>query len=201
MINFTIIDYKIGNHKSLDVFIRNLGHRTKVSSSYNDIKLSDIIILPGIGAFPSAMSSIKELKLDNLIINEYLRNKPIIGICLGMQLLASTSYEFKETKGLNIIPGKVMPLKKSFNIGWNSVKTIGNQGKITIRSKDTFYFNHSYGFNCNKKFLLAETNDEQKIPSIIRKKNVYGIQFHPEKSQKSGKILFKNIIKDIKNNA
>ena len=116
MIRFVIVDYKIGNHKSLEFFLKKMGHEVKVSSSFNDIKSSDIIILPGIGAFPAAMAAMKELKLDKIIINEYLRNKPIIGICLGMQLLATKSSEFEETKGLNIIPGKITPLKQSYNI-------------------------------------------------------------------------------------
>ena len=201
MIRFVIVDYKIGNHKSLEVFLKKMGHEVKVSSSFNDIKSSDIIILPGIGAFPAAMAVMKELKLDKIIINEHLRNKPIIGICLGMQLLATKSSEFEETKGLNIIPGKITPLKQSYNIGWNAVKTIKDFGKIVIKDKDSFYFNHSYEFKCDKKYLIGETNDSFKIPAIVRKKNVIGIQFHLEKSQSSGKNLFLNIIKELKNNA
>ena len=86
----------------------------------------------------------EELIKENILLKEELEK-------------TTPNMETKQTKGLNIIPGKVMPLNHSFNIGWNSIKTIGEQGKITIGSKDTFYFNHSYGFSCNKKFLLAET--------------------------------------------
>jgi len=119
----TIVNYKIGNQKSLEVFFKNLGYNTILTYEKDQINKAEVIILPGIGAFPNAMKSLKDNQLIDLIKTKAKTGTPIIGICLGMQLLTSKSYEFEETLGLNLIPGKIKKLKNlNFNIGWNNIK-------------------------------------------------------------------------------
>ena len=135
----TIIDYKIGNQKSLEIFFKNLGYETSLTYKKNEIDKSEIIVLPGIGAFPSAIKSLNENNLIDVIRKKANKGTPIIGICLGMQLLASKSYEFEETKGLNLIPGQIKKLKHPKSPKFpaftpsNSVSTACAQSSITFK--------------------------------------------------------------------
>jgi glutamine amidotransferase len=191
----TIINYKIGNQKSLEVFFKNLGYNTILTCEKDQINKAEVIILPGIGAFPNAMKSLKDNQLIDLIKTKAKKGTPIIGICLGMQILTSKSYEFEETLGLNLIPGKIKKLKNlNFNIGWNNIKKINKSVELWFSESDTFFFNHSYYYEGKNKYVIAKTNLKQNVPAIIKNKNIYGIQFHPEKSQESGKNLMINLL-------
>lgn len=198
MKSLTIIDYKIGNQKSLEIFFKNLGYNTKLTNKKDEVDKSEIIILPGIGAFPSAINSLKENNLIELIKKKANKGIPIIGICLGMQLLASKSFEFGETKGLNLIPGEIKKLKNSkFHIGWNNIKKTNKAVELWFSEIDGFFFNHSYYYEGNNKYIIAKTNYSQEIPSIIKKNKIYGIQFHPERSQQAGKNLLINLLRAL----
>lgn len=194
----TIVDYKIGNQKSLEIFFKSLGYDTILTNNKYEIDKSEIIILPGIGAFPGAIKSLKESKLISIIKKKAKNGTPIIGICLGMQLLASKSFEFEENKGLNLIPGEIKKLKNSkFHIGWNNICKINKAVELWFSEIDGFFFNHSYYFEGKKKYIIAKTNYNQEIPAIIKKNNIYGIQFHPERSQEAGKNLIINLLKSF----
>ena len=198
MTKITIIDYKIGNHTSLEKFFHNLRFDALITNDHNKIKNSDIIILPGVGAFPEAMRQIKKAKLDRVIIDGGKNGKPIIGICLGMQLMGTRSYEYGKTNGLELIPGEIIPLHNNiFNIGWNNIVKKRKANEIFFSDQDNFFFNHSFKFKCDPKYIICETNDKYKIPAIIKYKNIIGIQFHPEKSQSSGQRLIINLINEI----
>ncbi len=193
----TIVDYKVGNQKSLEVFFSSIGYETILSNKKKDIQSSEIIILPGIGAFPEAMKSMNKNSLTKIIKEKASHGTPIIGICLGMQLLATKSYEFGVTKGLNLIPGEIRMFdSNAFHIGWNNINKIhkGNNTEIWFSNEDSFFFNHSYYFKGSSKFIVAKADHKISIPSIIKKKNIYGIQFHPEKSQSAGKNLLINLL-------
>jgi glutamine amidotransferase len=191
----TIVNYKIGNQKSLEVFFKNLGYNTILTYEKDQINKAEVIILPGIGAFPNAMKSLKDNQLIDLIKTKAKTGTPIIGICLGMQLLTSKSYEFEETLGLNLIPGKIKKLKNlNFNIGWNNIKKINKSVELWFSELDTFFFNHSYYYEGKNKYVIAKTNLKQNIPAIIKNKNIYGMQFHPEKSQEAGKKIMINLL-------
>ena len=198
MKKITIIDYDVGNQKSLEIFFKDIGYESTLTNKIEIIKKSQIIILPGIGAFPAAMQSLEDNKLVTLLKDMSTKGIPIIGICLGMQLLATKSYEFVETKGLNLIPGEVKRLKKSnYHIGWNNMNKVNKAAEICFWETDGFFFNHSYYFQGNNKYIITKTNHTQEIPAIIKKKNIYGIQFHPEKSQEVGRNLMINLLGDL----
>ena len=206
-----IIDYGSGNIKSVYNSVKktlnnfNMTIEVKVSNNLLEIKNSDKIILPGVGSFNQCMDRIN--KTEDLVgtLNDQIitKKKPFLGICVGMQILADYGYENKKTKGLSWINGEVKSLKnftdhsqnlKVPHMGWNNLsinsKTINLLHNIT--DEDQFYFVHSYFFDIkNKKNIISNTKYGIEIPAIINYDNIFGFQFHPEKSGSSGlKILY-----------
>tara|TARA_B100000575_G_scaffold59744_1_gene45277 strand:- start:143 stop:751 length:609 start_codon:yes stop_codon:yes gene_type:complete len=200
MISVGIVDYGVGNIHSLSKSVRIAGFRPEISSSKELLSKSDIILLPGVGSFSFAIDNLIKSGLDSFIIQQSKINKPIIGICLGMQLLCSNSTEGGINKGLGIIPGKIKRMSNSkFHIGWNSIQLKNKNHFLKRFNNHEFFFNHGYQFVGNQKYVIAETEFEKSFPTIIKKNNTIGFQFHPEKSQKAGIQLLKKTIKSISN--
>ena len=198
--NVVIIDYGSANYASLINFFNNFEKlKLKVSSNKRDISNSDLLVLPGVGAFDNAIRILKKKKIDKIIKNEAFKGKPIIGICLGMQILFESSKETKnDLKGLCILDGKTDKLNQT-NVGW---KNLISKNKIFKQfNKKYFYFNHSFLQICNKKYILCHIKINKKnIPAIIQKGNIFGFQFHPENSQTNGIEIMDFILKRIENN-
>ena len=204
-----VIDMEISNIKSIVAAIRYFGFDTIITKNENMILNSSALILPGVGSFPAGMKILKKNKLD-LTIKKFIKTKkPVLAICLGYQLLFSSSMEFKYTKGLDVLKGKVLSLKslktKRFtpNIGWNLIgvkKDKNNTLFSKLNSKIAVYFVHSFFVKIEKKNLETSTIDfgEKKIVSSIQDKNLFGVQFHPEKSGKDGLKIIKNFLNKIK---
>ena len=197
-----IIDYGIGNWESIKNILFKLGLRTLISDDYKKLDNCDLCLLPGVGAFRPAMKALEKRRLNEFIFEYVENNKPLIGICLGMQLLGRSSSENEFTKGLNLIPEDVLPLNNgSCHIGWNSIKFVKKDSFFKFRSQDALYFNHSYAFSSNLKYSICETTfNSHNFTSIIRKNNIVGFQFHPEKSQRAGLTILKNLIYKICSN-
>ena len=200
MIKVCILDYGSGNVKSVFNLISFLGYNVNVSNAIQDIKSSTHIILPGVGAFGSAMKKIKSrIPLRDLSFEVIQNKKPFLGICVGMQVLVEKGYEYGEHDGLGWLPGKVNKIDTnsypSLHIGWNNIITkkdsILFQGLGDIND---FYFVHSYAINTDQTFSIAETDYGNKFCSSIQKENIFGVQFHPEKSQKAGQKLIHNFL-------
>jgi len=199
-----IINYGMGNIGSLSNAIKKFTSDYIITDDPNAIMQSSRIILPGVGAFPDAMKRLKELGLDSVIYNFATDlNRPVLGICLGMQLLASSSDEFKKTKGLNLIEGKIVRLSDLQcslllpHIGWNSVQNINPNSILLdgIPNETDFYFVHSFAYQLSDQSnLIAETNYEINFPSAIKKNNIFGTQFHPEKSSRAGMKILNNFL-------
>jgi len=195
-----IIDCGVGNHASVKNFLTSLGYRSKIISDLLSLDEVNIILIPGVGAFSEAMHSLHRSDLLPYLMDKILKGTPVIGICLGMQLLTQSSDENGFCEGLGLIPGKVRSIKNSrFHIGWNSLNFIKNDILINASNLDDFYFNHSYCYEGPKEFQLATTTFEEEIVAIINKDKIYGLQFHPEKSQESGKLLLKKLIDGLVN--
>lgn len=206
-----IVDTGLSNLHSIQAACSNCRINFKVSSSPSDLKASGAIILPGVGSFAKAVKNLKELKIFDLLREEILKEKPTLGICLGMQLLLNESEEFGLTEGLSVIPGKVKKFdlnkinySKIPHIGWNSIINPKNSWRDTIlesvNNLDKMYFIHSYFVKLkDQNQILSETQyGNFKFCSSLRYKNIYATQFHPEKSGTNGlKILkeFKKIFK------
>ncbi len=195
-----ILDYKYGNILSIKNFCEKIGMDVKVSNEKNTINNCDILILPGVGTFPKVMSYIKKKNLSEQILRRYNNNKLILGICIGMQIFCKNSYEQKKTAGLGIFKSEVKKInKKKSHIGWNKINKF-NSNNFQINNK-YFYFNHSYFIDFKKseeKKILYFSTHNKKIPSIISKKNFFGVAFHPEKSQENGELFFKKLIENVK---
>ena len=205
--NITIIDYGSGNILSAkQSFARvinkeNIDADVCISGNPETIKNSTHIVLPGQGAFETCINGLKEIpgmidELNNFVV---VKKKPFFGICVGMQLLANNSLENGDHKGLGWINGTIekLPSKnlKMPHMGWNSIRVLNKNLKIIPKETD-YYFVHSYYFNCkNKENILAETNYGINFPSIVNKENIYGLQFHPEKSSDQGLDIIKSFIK------
>lgn len=194
-----IADYGVGNLFSLKSSFEYIGKKTIVTSDKGQIKSADRIILPGVGAFGDAAEKLSESGLGELIIEEAQKGKPIMGICLGMQLLFDKSYEYGDHKGLGLIKGEIRPIAevvprkyKIPHIGWNKLHFTKEKSRLFryINEGDYVYFVHSYyGTGC-KDSLLATTEYGAELTAAVGKKNVFGCQFHPEKSGDTGlKIL------------
>ncbi len=204
-----VIDYGMGNLLSLERALIHIGISVKMIDNYKEINSVDKLILPGVGAFPDGMNNIKKNNLQESI-NEFAKSgKPFLGICLGMQMMMSKGKEFQDTKGLNLIDGEVLPLPKNMpknkvpNINWHNIIEPENKQWENSIFKNTenntnFYFVHSYFVQPkNVENVLAYSMfGELKFCAAIQKDNIFGTQFHPEKSGKEGlKLLetFKNI--------
>ena len=191
-----IIDYGAGNLFSVQNALNFVGAENIISSSKKDIENADKLILPGVGAFPDAMDKLYEKDLIDLI-KASAQEKPLLGICLGMQLLFDSGYEFREAKGLGLIDGKVDELKapgmKIPHIGWNNV-TKENECSLShgINDGDMVYFVHSYKAVTGTDNISLRTEYGQLVPGLVFKDQIYGCQFHPEKSGDVGLKILRN---------
>ncbi|MBT8633199.1 imidazole glycerol phosphate synthase subunit HisH [Polynucleobacter paneuropaeus] len=193
-----IVDYGMGNHASVIHSLRALGFRTKVSSDPAVLDNVDILLIPGVGAFPAAMQALHQRGLVGYLQLQACKQRPIIGICLGMQLLASGSYEFEYTAGLDIIPGKVVAVGAGkWHIGWNTVECHAPDSPLQLSDGEAFYFNHSFCFRGPAEYQIGSSRYPDPFASVIQRGSVVGLQFHPEKSQEAGRILLKNIITEL----
>ncbi len=200
-----IINYGMGNLKSIIGSLNHLGVQDiVVTSNAGEINDSDKIILPGVGAFREAMKNIKKLNLQkSLELNVVEKKKPILGICLGMQLMASFSEEGGFTKGLNYINGGVNKFEEGSlkipHIGVNLVET-STKSKIYSGIKNSncqFYFVHSYKLELNENCVVGKTQYISKFISSFEKDNIVGVQFHPELSQSNGLKVISNFLSKI----
>lgn len=205
----TVIDYGMGNLKSVGNALKYLNIDYKITKNINDIKQAKALILPGVGAFPKAIKNLRERELDLVIKKKSKDGVPILGICLGMQLLFDKSYEGGEFQGLSLIEGKVLKLQgnvKIPQIAWNSLefnKLSNYKDNPILKGINTgnfVYYVHSfYGQVKNGKNLIAYSDyGENKVAGIVQRDNIFGTQFHPEKSGEVGLRIIKNFGELIK---
>ena len=200
--NISLLDIGISNIFSVKTIIFTLGYNLKIIKSPEELSKSDKIIFPGVGSYKSAIEKIKKLNLEeSLFDNIMIKKKPFLGICVGMQVLSDNGYEMGKHKGLGFIKGEVKNLKElgcSFqipHIGWNHVNMKHNTLTSGINQNSDFYFIHSYSFcGVDSNNIIGTTDYGCKVVAIINKDNIFGTQFHPEKSSKAGKILIKNFL-------
>ena len=201
--DIVIVDYGIGNIKSLYNAFSSFDIKVSISNNEDEILSSKGVILPGVGSFKSGMDNLLKLNLD-IVLKKYIKtNKPILGICLGMQLLFESSEEFGIHRGLGFVEGKVLKLKnekKLPHISWSEIKGNKNDWDNTILDKieynTDFYFVHTYvPFPDDIDHILSISNYyKQEFCSTVKKGNIYGTQYHPEKSSLEGLKILKNFI-------
>jgi glutamine amidotransferase len=206
-----IIDYGVGNLLSIRRAIEFCGAKVKVSSNFEEIVTAKKIILPGVGAFRDAMESLHKLCLIEAIHELNILNTPLLGICLGMQLMMDESDEFGITSGLGLIPGRVISIPnkatngeriKIPNVGWRELMPIGAQdqwGCSPLKNNqigESVYFVHSFMVSpVDSDVIIAEcTYGGHKIPAVLKKNQIVGCQFHPEKSGKAGLKIIESFI-------
>ena len=195
-----IIDYGVGNLFSLKSSFASIGEDATVSADPSVLRAADRLILPGVGAFGDAAKKLRESGLDTVLLEEVEKGKPLMGICLGMQMLFDVSYEYGRHKGLGLIPGEIRPISEVIpeclpipQIGWNALRIKGEKHPIFkyINDGDCVYFVHSYyGANCSDS-VIADTEYGAYLTAAVAKDNVCGCQFHPEKSGRVGLAILK----------
>jgi len=195
-----ILDYGSGNVASVYNLINRLGYDINISNKPTDIKKSSHLILPGVGAFGSSIEKIKSnISIDLLHDEVQVKKKPFLGICVGMQVLAEKGLEFGEHDGLGWIEGVVEKLSAKVlpHVGWNNIEIKKNSSIFkNIKNASDFYFVNSYALKVkDSNFIIAETTYENKFCSAVQKENIFGVQFHPEKSQKMGQLIIDNFLK------
>jgi glutamine amidotransferase len=205
--NVTIVDYKSGNISSVINSFKEVAKskvNIKVTSDLDEIKSSDKLVLPGQGSFKSCIDGLKNISGMIDVLNEFVINnkKPLFGICVGLQMFANIGYEEKETEGLGWIPGKVSKIDnqkgkyKLPHIGWNQINILKNSKILKgVEKNSHMYFVHSYEFIPeDKNVISATTNYSSNIVCSVEKENIFGTQFHPEKSDKLGLKIINNFI-------
>lgn len=194
-----IIDYGVGNLFSLRSSLRAIGIDADYTGNPAEIRKADKLILPGVGAFRDAWEALRSTGLDRVVQEEAGKGKPLMGICLGMQMLFDRSYEYGEYEGLGLIPGEIVPMEGRIpkdlpipHIGWNELmlKQPSPLMKNTANG-DYVYFVHSYYAETPAEYVIATTDYGVEMTAAVQKDNVYGCQFHPEKSSEVGLSILK----------
>ncbi|MGE4353163.1 MAG: imidazole glycerol phosphate synthase subunit HisH [Oscillospiraceae bacterium] len=189
-----IIDYGVGNLFSLLSSLKHIGQDAVVTADRAVIERADRVILPGVGAFEDAARKLRESGMEEIVLAEAQKGKPLLGICLGMQLLFDKSLEYGEHKGLGLIPGTVRPIAdvipkglKIPHIGWNALHIMQPDGVLKYTAEgEHVYFVHSYYADTPKAYITAATMYGALLTAAVRRENVFGTQFHPEKSGNVG---------------
>lgn len=196
-----IVDYGAGNLSSVRNAVADLGLRTRIGQDAAALQATDVLLLPGVGAFPQAMRALHAQGLDEFLLASVSAGRPLVGICLGMQLLADTSDEIEPTAGLGLIPGRVVPLSCGrWHIGWNRLEVTREDPLLAPFDSDSMYFNHSYRFDGPEEYRLAVARIDERgeaFTAAIRRRHVAGVQFHPEKSQGAGLRLLAHLIHEV----
>ena len=195
-----IIDYGVGNLFSLSRSLEAIGAEAVITRDPDTIKSAERIILPGVGAFGDAMDKLKENGMNELIRQQAALGKPLMGICLGMQLLFEKSLEFGEHEGLALIPGTVRPIAdvidpalKIPQIGWNALRKTNPYYILQdVKDGECVYFVHSYYADTEAKYIIADTEYSARLTAAVANGNVCGCQFHPEKSGNTGLRILKS---------
>jgi glutamine amidotransferase len=193
-----IIDYGVGNLRSIEKAFAAVGVTTQVSGNKQVLEAAEALVLPGVGAFGDAINSLRSINLDQLIISAAKTGKPILGVCLGYQLLFEESEEFGLHKGLALLPGRVVRFPESDlripHIGWNQVRQCQKHPILfDFIENDFFYFVHSFYVKPSlPSDLIAVSDYGIEFSAIAGRDNIVGVQFHPEKSQHAGLKLLKN---------
>ena len=194
-----IVDYGVGNHTSVLRCVRQLGFRAWISPQLDQLDQADVLLLPGVGAFPTAMERLHATGLVGYLQRAAQVGRPLIGICLGMQLLAESSTELGFTPGLGLIPGAVEAIgEPRWHIGWNSLEVAEGQPLLHASDGEVMYFNHSYAFRGPEAFVAARSRvhmASRPLVAAIQRGSVWGLQFHPEKSQSPGLELLERLIR------
>ena len=196
-----IVDYGVGNLFSLKSSLQAVGAQVIVTGNAQDLRNADRIILPGVGAFGDAATKLREAGLAEIVKEEAVKGKPLMGICLGMQMLLEKSYEYGEHEGLGLIPGTIRPIAEAIpegykipHIGWNALSFPEKKHPVfaEIKAGDHVYFVHSFhGTDC-EKYTAATTEYGGILTAAVAKGNVMGCQFHPEKSGSVGLTILKS---------
>lgn len=193
-----VIDYGMGNLHSVRAAVERLGYAVTVTSDENELMKADGAILPGVGAFGDAMAELSKAGLDEAVKRYAASGKPLLGICLGMQLLFGSSEEHGEHAGLGLLPGKVVRFRGSYKVphmGWNRLAFQADSPLFAGLQEGHVYFVHSFhALPERKEDLLATTDYYQPVTAIVGRGNVYGMQFHPEKSGSVGMKLLGNFL-------
>ena len=200
-----IVDYGVGNLFSLRSSFGKIGKEVKVTSEETVLHAAEKIILPGVGAFRDAARKLEESGLGQIILEEAKAGKPLLGICLGMQLLFERSFEYGEYKGLGLIPGEVRPVSECVpadlkipHMGWNALNLRKQSSLFRNCSEGEFvYFVHSYHAVTEPEYISATAEYGADLTAAVEKKNVYGCQFHPEKSGEVGLKILKAFCEEV----
>lgn len=200
-----VIDYGMGNIQSVLNALEKVGSPARIVTTSEAMEDCGGLVLPGVGAFSKAMDNLAGMGLVGAIRKSVESGTPLLGICLGLQLLAEESDEHGRHEGLGIIPGRVrrLPVAPGYrlpHIGWNEVKLtpLGDAGMFAgIKDDSTFYFVHSYMLECDPKFIAATTDHGCTVTAAVQSGAVYAAQFHPEKSQANGLRLLRNFVRRV----
>jgi glutamine amidotransferase len=193
-----LVDYGMGNRRSVEKALEHVGADVRRTADHAEIEAADAVVVPGVGAFPEAMRRLRAAELDEVIRERAAAGTPVLGICLGMQLLFEASAEHEGAAGLGLLAGEVTPLEapKLPHIGWNRV-ALERPSQLTAGLGDAAAFYHVHSFVCRPREpgdVVGRGEYGERFTSIVERDNVAGVQFHPEKSSRDGLALLRNFV-------
>jgi glutamine amidotransferase len=201
MTKIVIVDYGVGNFRNVQKAFETIGAVAEITDAVETVEQAEAVVLPGVGAFGDAMRHLRERGLDQPVLAAAQAGKPLLGICVGLQLLFDQSEEMGQHRGLGILPGQIIRFPQGWGLtvphmGWNQIQPAREHPLLQhISPGDFAYFAHSYyAVPTNPAHIIACTDYGQPFPTIVGRENVCAIQFHPEKSQQVGLQILKNFV-------
>ncbi|WP_043538773.1 imidazole glycerol phosphate synthase subunit HisH [Salinarimonas rosea] len=193
-----IVDYGAGNIASVTRSLKKTGYRCFASRNPAELDKASVLVLPGVGAFPSAMQALHGCGLVGYLQESVQGGRSLVGICLGMQLLGDFSEEIAPTAGLGFVPGRVVRIRDArWHIGWNALETSGRASFLAESDGRSVYFNHSYVLETSPEYVVAVARLGEALapfPVAVQRGNIFGLQFHPEKSQSAGLRILSDVL-------